>query len=417
MEDMSRVESYNLNSDPQEVKNPINDVTDNLGRPITSIPDVESSGSEQYKFNDEDIIKNHDSYLSALRKHITLQIDTYNQETLKLNINQGNSEGSQKKASKLLKKIDKLAKRYLELKVEQELGNARHQYLTVHKIINFIDQLEQISTHERNTNPQSTSRWFDWLSTNKKQKAFDSAERFSKNPALTDRLEANFDVNAELLTTMICATYALVYFNKVHLSAETSGTNMNAHRLASDESTPQSIRVPIRPFSDNCSHEDIQAFEEADAVNKAVLRYVHKELQNVQKRTDGLIGADNPTMQFWGKVLLALALAISATVAAIALMSALGFALPTFLVPYIAYLQASALVSSVLTFVSTQLSITAAASASATALLTAGIFGGVGYGLNRAGAQTSLKKDLDQAAKDLDAAIAETPAFRASRLG
>lgn len=279
------------------------------------------------------------------------------------------SQGNEADLKKDQQQINELAGQYLNLEVKKVLGDAETLQWFKHTspIPRLKTQLEEITTRKR----KDTSGWF---SRSKENKVLDSVERFAKNPALyNNSSDVILKVNVELLKTMILATYALTYF-------DAQNTSINA----------------------TVSEETLKNKEQ---VNKAVLLYVHQELAKVQSRADGLIGSQNPTMQFWGKVLLAVALAITATVAAIAIMSALGFALPTFLVPYVAYLQASALVTSVLTFVSTQLSITMAASASTTALLTAGLFGGVGYGLNRAGAPTSLKKDLDQAAKDLDAAI------------
>lgn len=356
--------------------------------------------------------------LEELIQEISKAVREYDAIKHELTVEHGEQAPLEQKAKAKFAEIDGLAAKYLKLKVEDAL-RVPNVSLRAQTLSSLKEQLEEIATRKQDNNPQATSRWSGWFSTNKEKKAFDSVERFAKNPALSPRTtKANFDVNAELLRTMISATYALTYFDKVHTvpAASTSGSAGVNASVRSSVSTPTRNSAMTLPLASVSTPTSQQRLEDTDMVNKAVLLHVRGELQKLQARTDGLIGSQSPTMQFWGKVLLALALAIAATVAAIALMSALGFALPTFLVPYVAYLQASALVSNVLTFVSTQLSITVAASASATALLTAGIFGGVGYGLNRAGAPSSLKKDLDHAAKDLDDAIADTPAFRAIRV-
>ena len=356
--------------------------------------------------------------LEELTQEISGAVREYEATKDELKVEQGDQTSLEQKAKAKFAEIDELAAKYLKLKVEDAL-RVPNVSLRAQTLSSLKEQLEEIATRKQDNNPQATSRWSGWFSTNKEKKAFDSVERFAKNPALSPRTtKENFDVNAELLRTMISATYALTYFDKVYTvpAASTSGSASVNASVRLSVSTPTRNSTMALGLASASTPASQQLLEVTDMVNKAVLLHVRDELKKLQARTDGLIGSQSPTMQFWGKVLLALALAIAATVAAIALMSALGFALPTFLVPYVAYLQASALVSNVLTFVSTQLSITVAASASATALLTAGIFGGVGYGLNRAGAPSSLKKDLDHAAKDLDDAIADTPAFRAIRV-
>ena len=109
---------------------------------------------------------------------------------------------------------------------------------------------------------------------------------------------------------------------------------------------------------------------------------------------------------------MALALAIAVTLAAVTLMSALGFASPAFLVPYLTAIQANAVVSTVLNFVAAKLTLDLNAAAAVTVAASAGLLGMFGKGLHMRGAPTSLKRDLDNAAQDMEAALKETEAAR-----
>ena len=144
-----------------------------------------------------------------------------------------------------------------------------------------------------------------------------------------------------------------------------------------------------------------------------VIRY---DLAEIQKEAGGLIGSSNPNRQFWGRVLMVLALAIAAMVAAVALMSMLGFATPAFLVPYFAAIQASSMVSTVLNFVAAKLTLDLNTAAAVTAVATAGTLGMFGKAVHYSGAPTQLKRDLDRAAQDLEAALSETDAAKNIRM-
>ena len=139
------------------------------------------------------------------------------------------------------------------------------------------------------------------------------------------------------------------------------------------------------------------------------------DLAEIQKQAGGLIGSPNPNRQFWGRVLMVLALAIATTVAAVAVMTMLGVATPAFLVPYLAAIQASSMISTVLNFVAAKLTLDLNTAAAVTAVATAGAFGVFGKAVHSSGAPTQLKRDLDRAAQDLEAALKETPAALSMR--
>ena len=68
------------------------------------------------------------------------------------------------------------------------------------------------------------------------------------------------------------------------------------------------------------------------------------------------------------------------------------------------------MVSTVLNFVAAKLTLDLNTAAAVTAVATAGAFGVFGKAVHYSGAPTQLKRDLDRAAQDLEAALAETPA-------
>ncbi len=376
--------------------------------------------------NELEAIRNHlymasaniEEQLKELREEITSEVAAYTEACKSLEAEQVSKKPIEDEIRRLSGVIDEKAREYLALKVDQapspiaQIGELQMQLLEI--------------TRKKLTSQAPATRWSaltGMFSTNKEMAALRSVQRFSKNAAfskLEQRNDAELNVNIELLGLMRSATFALTYFNQNHTSTAAAGASVTAVATSSSSTGPvptttSPARSAVSASADALATPSRQTTDEANVVNKAVLMAVREDLRQAQGRADGLIGSQNPSRQFWGKVLMALALAIAATVAAIALMSTLGFALPTFLVPYVAYVQASAIVSSVLNLVSTKLAIDLTAAAAVTAVSTAGAFGVFGYGLNRSGAPTSLKRDLDRAAQDLDAAISDTPAMRASR--
>ena len=220
---------------------------------------------------------------------------------------------------------------------------------------------------------------------------------------------------------MTHATFALSHFSKTVTPRQSVGASTASamNRLSSDFVV--NTNTPTRTLSSSAMKSPAQqqqqqpALCEANIVNHAVIDVMRAELAEIQQEAGGLIGSPNKNLQYWGKVLMIIALSILAIVSAVALMSMIGFATPAFLVPYLAAIQSMSMITTVLNFVAAKLTLDLNTAAAVTAVAVAGTFGMFGKVTHYAGAPTSLKSDLDRAAQDLEAALADTPAATMSR--
>lgn len=324
------------------------------------------------------------------------------------------------------KEIDEHARAYLKLKMKQTLSGVDEKTPNaIAKMAHLQAQLLEV-TRRHLTKPQApVSRWSlaAWYGTDKNTQAVRSVQRLLKNKAFASpetTSDADLKVNADILKCLTAATYALTAFEANHAipasaPAPTSAPATNTEEPVTVTATPPRSTNKATEAPAVLMTPAQQVLGDQNVINRAVLIAIREDLKNVQTRADGMIGTQNPTKQFWGKVLMALALAIAATIAAVAIMSVLGFALPTFIAPYVAYIQASQLVATVLNFVSAKLAVDLTTAAAVTAAAGAATIGLFGKDLYNSGAPTSLKKDLDRAAQDLDTAIAATPAMSPRR--
>ena len=328
------------------------------------------------------------------------------------------------------------AREILRLRVEQNFGKAQSPLLE-EQITGLQAQLRSVARKQLASNPTSSWSLRSLWTTDKNAQALRSVQKLAKNPAfaqanLDRQTDAELNIDVALLTLMTQAMYALSTFNKLTAPAATSsGAATSPQRLDDqdggtstvkqtptrvsaimDPSLPQTLITEASPArSSNLA--TIQ--ERADIVNRAVIDVMRHDLAEIQKQAGGLIGSPNPNRQFWGRVLMVLALAIATTVAAVAVMTMLGVATPAFLVPYLAAIQASSMISTVLNFVAAKLTLDLNTAAAVTAVATAGAFGVFGKAVHSSGAPTQLKRDLDRAAQDLEAALKETPAALSMR--
>ena len=328
------------------------------------------------------------------------------------------------------------AREILRLRVEQNFGKAQSPLLE-EQITGLQAQLRSVARKQLASNPTSSWSLRSLWTTDKNAQALRSVQKLAKNPAfaqanLDRQTDAELNIDAALLTLMTQAMYALSTFNKLTAPAATSsGAATSPQRLDDQDGgtstvkqTPtrvSAIKDPslsqtrITEASPARSSNLATIQERADIVNRAVIDVMRHDLAEIQKQAGGLIGSPNPNRQFWGRVLMVLALAIATTVAAVAVMTMLGVATPAFLVPYLAAIQASSMISTVLNFVAAKLTLDLNTAAAVTAVATAGAFGVFGKAVHSSGAPTQLKRDLDRAAQDLEAALKETPAALSMR--
>ena len=128
-----------------------------------------------------------------------------------------------------------------------------------------------------------------------------------------------------------------------------------------------------------------------------IIKLLNTELEKIKNEDYGLINKPNENLQFWGKIIMALALGILIVLSAVVLVNMLGFAVPTVLIPYLAAIQASNLVSTILNFVTAKLAVDLNTAAVVTTVATAGTLGLFGKTLHYAGAPNTFKPDLDAA--------------------
>ena len=302
----------------------------------------------------------------------------------------------------------------LELTVEENLGKTKHPLSET--LINALQtQLRQTIRLQKSTvNLTSSWSWRSFWAKDKNAQASGSVQKLAKNPAfgatnLEGQTVEQLEINARILRLMTHAMYALTTFDAASFSATGAGASsiyqsparVRAVLLDEELSVPTGSRSAVK------GPEFVSSYK---GVNEAVMDVIRFDLAEIQKEAGGLIGSSNPNRQFWGRVLMVLALVIATMVAAVAVMSMLGFATPAFLVPYFAAIQASSMVSTVLNFVAAKLTLDLNTAAAVTAVATAGAFGVFGKAVHYSGAPTQLKRDLDRAAQDLEAALAETPA-------
>ena len=316
--------------------------------------------------------------------------------------------------SKAERAIYESATAILELTVEENLGKTKHPLSET--LINALQtQLRQTIRLQKSTvNLTSSWSWRSFWAKDKNAQASGSVQKLAKNPAfgatnLEGQTVEQLEINARILRLMTHAMYALTTFDAASFSATGAGASsiyqsparVRAVLLDEELSVPTGSRSAVK------GPEFVSSYK---GVNEAVMDVIRFDLAEIQKEAGGLIGSSNPNRQFWGRVLMVLALVIATMVAAVAVMSMLGFATPAFLVPYFAAIQASSMVSTVLNFVAAKLTLDLNTAAAVTAVATAGAFGVFGKAVHYSGAPTQLKRDLDRAAQDLEAALAETPA-------
>ena len=248
--------------------------------------------------------------------------------------------------------------------------------------------------------------------------ALRSVEKLASNPAFKGLEKAkkieDLRINQKLLDLMNLASFALFHFNKAAEPEVPGSANRDTQssRVSESKST-----TPQRSLSRNDSTSvstpaSNKVSDRAAVINAAVIDVIRDDLIKIQTEAGGLIGSPNPERQYWGKVLMVLALAIAAIVAAVTIMSILGVASPAFIVPYLAAIQSSSMVSTVLNFVAAKLTVDLNTAAVVTAVATAGALGLFGKTLHASGAPTQLKRDLDKAAQDMEAALSQTSVVR-----
>lgn len=343
---------------------------------------------------------------------------------------------------------------YLAIKAQQKF-DALPQNLPMVKIEKLQQQLAESIRKSRSDKPVAGWSWRTMFSTDKNARALASVEKLANNAAfskLGTRTDEELEVNADLIELMMLATYALTNFNKtitapanvqtthddesesdveeeceskdtvvntIVMNLEQSPvrkTAVNSSLIGSSSATRKvsPLKAAFTPSGEIVNEAASQEANEENAINKAVIDVIRQRLADIQTRADGLIGTQNPSRQFWGKVLMTLAIAITVTLAAVALMTTLGFATPAFLVPYITAVQSTSVISAVLNFVAAKLTLDLNAAAAVTVATTAGAFGVFGKGLHMSGAPTSLKRDLDKAAQDMEAALKDTEVARST---
>lgn len=336
--------------------------------------------------------------------------------------------------------VDERTMAYLRIKSQQKFDSKAEPKLPMVQIKKLQEHLEENIREGIADKTAAVWSWRTMFSTDKNTRALNSVRTLSKNAAFSmskDRKKAELEVNAEILELMMLASYALSDFGKIFAvttkassdaeadSEDDNSVDMSHSTTAKMVETPtrkmRAATVVLSDFSatkqksasksvtreENVDMVDQDAVEK-NAISQAVVDVIRKRLANIQTKAGGLLGTQNPSMQFWGKVLMTLAIAIAVTLAAAALMSTLGVATPAFLVPYFAAVKASAIVSTVLNFVAAKLTLDLNAAAVVSAAVTAGAFGVFGKGLHMAGGPNNFKRSLDKAAQDMEAALADT---------
>lgn len=325
------------------------------------------------------------------------------------------------------------ARDILRLRVEENFGKAP-SLLLEEQITGLQAQLRSVARTQLASNQTSSWSLRSLWTTDKNAQALRSVQKLAKNPAfaqanLDRQTNAELKIDVALLTLMTHAMYALSTFNKltapeVTSSGAATSDDLDVGMSSVIKQTPPRVSVNMdAPLSQTRMTDASPArssnlptiLQKSDIVNRAVIDVMRHDLAKIQKQAGGLIGSPNPNRQFWGRVLMVLALAIATTVAAVAVMTMLGVATPAFLVPYLAAIQASSMISTVLNFVAAKLTLDLNTAAAVTAVATAGAFGVFGKAVHSSGAPTQLKRDLDRAAQDLEAALKETPAALSMR--
>lgn len=319
------------------------------------------------------------------------------------------------------------ARAILRLRVQENRG-LEPSPLLEKKIADLQIQLRETARKQREANPASTwSLTNPWATEQDVQKARNSralrsVEKLANNPAFTNlkniKNAGDLSINEKLLDLMNISLFALFNFNKASTTLVSGSPSQQGTSTSSIAESTQLLSTPSRTKLGSALATQSPAratkVDNADIVNQAVIDVMRHDLAEIQKEAGGLIGSPNPNRQFWGKVLMVLALAIATMISAVLIMSMLGVASPTFLVPYLAAIQSSSMVSTVLNFVAAKLAVDLNTAAVVTAVATAGTFGLFGKVTHASGAPTSLKSDLDRAAQDMEAALKETDAARSS---
>ena len=305
---------------------------------------------------------------------------------------------------------------YLASTIRNEFGEAT-KLLPILQLQSLQHQLTAALSQHNKAKPAAWSLRA-MFTTDVNARALASVKKLARNAAfsnLDSRTTEVLKVNEQLLELMLYATYALKHFNKIKIIAAVPQPDLDPPLMQTpNRSLIQKEAGSATKAKMTATQEDAELNAAENDINRAVIDVIRVKLGEIKTKSEGLIGTQNTSLQFWGKVFMILAAAITVILAAVAVMSVLGFSAPTFLVPYLAAVQANAAISTVLNFVAAKLTLDLNAAAAATVVASAGVLGVFGKGLHMAGAPTALKRDLDKAAEHLEAALAETEAAKST---
>jgi hypothetical protein len=319
--------------------------------------------------------------------------------------------------------IDQAAREILAVTVEQNKGVAAHK-LPEQTIRNLQTQITNMMRSARQAKKPANNSWsFKKLwTTDASEKALTSVKNLANNVAFSQtdtQSDAELKIKTDILQLMAHATFALSQFAEItEVKSNTTPSETGVENPVQQQ--PNAPHTPMRrsgtgtaaDFAKASTPGGVKITETNNTVNRAIISVISHDLAEMKKTANVNIGSANDNLQFWGKVLMTLALAIGVIIAAIALVSALGFATPAVLMPYLAAIQANAVINTVLTYVATALSLEMSAAAQVVAVAAAGTLGLFGKTMHYAGAPNALRSDFDNAANDLEGALKETPAAR-----
>lgn len=363
---------------------------DAINRIFQDINDIRSELSD-------DANEGNEVTLDELGNDIVVLTKQYDEAKIAFETAEGHLVDKRKEELKDLdKQINEAAGKYLDASQAQDNGSENSLMNVIRKKLTTKD-----------TAPATTwGALKSVFTTDKEAKAVRSTLRLANNAAFSEsnfvhRTDEDLETNSKIIALMTKAIFALDAFRAHYALSDNEALNQAA---------PSSHRSPKKNSqSTDYSTKDQRARQ--NTINRAVLTFIQVQLEEALTWKDGLIGSKNESLQFYGKLLMVLALAVALTVAAIGIAFALGFTAPAFMASYIAAIQTNVLVSSVLNLVASKLALDLSTAAAVTVVTAAGTFGMFGKGLHMAGAPTSLKKDLDKAVTDIDAAISSTPAM------
>ncbi|NDH67147.1 MAG: hypothetical protein EBY22_04390 [Gammaproteobacteria bacterium] len=293
--------------------------------------------------NDEDT---HDKLVEKLSDGYKLLDEATTQKTIAVGATA--IAAADQRLGQAYESIEKAAHAILKFTVNQNLGKIESPLFAEQIRLLKLQLSETIRLEKSAVKPTSSWSLRSFWATDKNAQASRSVQKLAKNSAfaeanLADQTKEQLKINERILRLMTHAMYALTTFDQASVSTSGSASNLN-----SDGATSSWHQTPLK---------DISGVSCAKGVNESVMDFIRSDLAEIQNEAGGLIGSSNPNRQFWGRVLMVLALVIATMVAAVAVMSMLGFATPAFLVPYFAAIQASSMVSTVLNFVAAKLTL------------------------------------------------------------